>query len=58
MVPGFGLELNQNLYLEQHPSKVLPIAGRIKKINEHLQAFMLEIIPMFEALKKQRAVTH
>ena len=57
MVPGFGLELNQNLYLEQHPSKVLPIAGRIKIINERLQAFMLEIIPMFEALKKQREVT-
>ena len=50
-IPGFGLELNQNLYLEQHPSQVIPIENRVKELNRRMQAFMLEIIPLFEEIK-------
>ena len=51
-IPGFGLELNQNLYLEQNTSKVIPIKNRVKELNIRMQAFMLDIIPIFENLKK------
>jgi len=51
-IPGFGLELNQNLYLEQNTAVVVPIKNRVKELNLRMQAFMLEIIPLFEELKQ------
>lgn len=50
-IPGFGLEVNQNLYLEQNTSNVVPIKNRIKELNQRMQSFMLDIIPLFEELK-------
>ncbi len=57
-IPGFGLELNQNLYLDQHPSKVIPIKNRVKELNKRMQSFMLDIIPLFEAIKTNSKNPH
>ena len=44
-VPGFGLEFNRALYLDERSGEALP--GRIKLLRNHFKTFVEEALPMF-----------
>ena len=54
--PGFALEFNRALYLQEGNRDLneeldAPIPGRIKELNKRFQAFVNDLIPLFEALR-------
>ncbi len=50
--PGFSLEFNRALFLQPGANGFdAPIPGRIEALNEHFQAFVRDLVPVFETLR-------